>query len=397
MQPTPFFPQSIFSPGQSSAITRVFTSPGKYIQGPGVLSKTGTYLSLYDITRLGIIASARGHSSEGEIIEQSLQSQGIKTVKAVFRGECSLDQIERLASEFKSARLDAILVLGGGKCVDAGKCVAFRLGLPIIVAPTLASNDAPCSAVSVLYTPEGVSSGVEFFPHNPVMVIVDTLVVAAASERYLVAGMGDAMATKYEAQVCIDNPLATNVLGARPTLAACALGDICASTLYEDGVAAATAVRQGTCNHQLERVVEANTLLSGLGFESGGLAAAHGFAQGYTVLPEVEHNYLHGEMVAMGLLAQLILQSNKSEALKVAEFFAKVGLPVSLAQLGLSATKAGPLNTVLDATIDFAFLSNLPFQVSLEDLRAAILGANRIGESVIKNTGDQAYRRLQAL
>ena len=145
----------------------------------------------------------------------------------------------------------------------------------MISCPSLASNDAPCSAMSVIYTPAGVSDALEFFPHNPVLVVVDTRTIADAPARYLVAGMGDAMATWYEARTCTENPAARNMLAARPTLAAAALGDLCAKTLYSDGVAAVDAVRRHEVTPALNRVVEANTLLSGIGFESGGLAAAN--------------------------------------------------------------------------------------------------------------------------
>ena len=59
----------------------------------------------------------------------------------------------------------------------------------MVICPTLASNDAPCSALSVIYTPEGVSEGVEFFPTSPAIVAVDTRIVAEAPVRYLVAGL----------------------------------------------------------------------------------------------------------------------------------------------------------------------------------------------------------------
>ena len=83
----------------------------------------------------------------------------------------------------------------------------------------------------------------EYFPQNPAFVIVDTEVIVNASERYLVAGMGDAMATWYEARVCEDNPATSNLVGCRPTLAASALSEKCAHTLFEHGVCAAENVR----------------------------------------------------------------------------------------------------------------------------------------------------------
>ena len=391
-----FFPQAIFTPQPEQAQTRVFCSPGKYVQGPGVLGQIGKYLQPYGFTNVGLLASPGRHANEGLAVTQSLVDAGAASCPVTFRGECSLEEIDRLTAELRRQNVAALVVLGGGKCVDTGKCVAYRLDVPVVVAPTLASNDAPCSALSVLYTPEGVSQGVEFFPDNPLLVVVDTAVVAGASERYLVAGMGDAMSTWYEVKVCENNPLASNVMGARPTLAALAIGEVCARTLFSDGVSAAAAVRKSECTQALERVVEANTLLSGIGFESGGLAAAHGVAQGYTVIPEVEHNYLHGEMVAMGVLTQLALEQDKVELQKAAKFFAEIGLPIHLKQLGLDRSQSEKLNQLTEATSDFVYLENLPFAVTSDMISQAILDADAIGSEIAQSLGDTAYQRLHA-
>ena len=225
--------------------------------------------------------------------------------------------------------------------------------------------------------------------------IVDTGVIAAAPERFLVSGMGDAMATWYEASVCRLNEAAVTAVGARPTLAACAIGEVCAVTLFEEGVAAAAAVASHTVNESLESVVEANTLLSGLGFESGGLAAAHGVAQSYTSIPKVNARYLHGEMVAMGTLAQLMMESRPEEATRVAEFFASVGLPVHLGQLSLDPGDAKALDVVCEGTLAFPFIGNMPQPVTAQRVRSAVLEADRLGRSTAEKQGDAAYRRLQ--
>ena len=101
----------------------------------------------------------------------------------------------------------------------------------------------------------------------------------------------------------------------------------------------------------MERVVEANTLLSGLGFESGGLAAAHAVAQALTVVPDMHLNRLHGEMVAIGLLTQLILETKADEARRVAQFFVKVGLPVHFGQLSLSLSDTAQMSEVIEAAM----------------------------------------------
>ena len=188
-----YFPHPVFA-ADANNLPRVLLAPQRYIQGNGVLDHMGGYLSLLSARRAGILVSTRGQQADGARVIDSLANAGIKPVISTFNGECSLDEINLHAGKLESKSVDCLIAIGGGKCVDTGKCIAYRLGVPVVIVPTLASNDAPSSALSVLYTPEGVSSGVEFFPDNPALVVVDTGVVAKASERYLVAGMGDAMA-----------------------------------------------------------------------------------------------------------------------------------------------------------------------------------------------------------
>ena len=387
-----YLPHPVFC-ADENRVPRAMLAPQRYIQGDGVLDHMGGYLTLLNARRPGILVSTRGQRADGARVIASLGGAGIDPVISTFNGECSLDEITLHARQLESKSVDCLIAIGGGKCVDAGKCIAYRLGIPVVIVPTLASNDAPCSALSVLYTPEGVSSSVEFFPDNPALVVVDTGVVANASERYLVAGIGDAMATWYEARVCLQNPNAITTTGTRPTLAAAAIAEICAKTLFNEGLSAAKAVAENQVTDALENVVEANTLLSGLGFESGGLAVAHGIAQSYTAVPVVHNNYLHGEMVAMGTLTQLVMES-KEEARRVAQFFAEVGLPIHLGQLSLSTDDKDALAIVAEATMEFPFIGNMPLALTSESVLMSIVEAHELGLAVAHSVGDAVYRRL---
>ena len=394
---TAYMPHEIFAPPGRDGLPapRVFIAPARYIQGRGVLRSVGRYLTLLKPKRAALLMSARGLRGDGATLLASLRDAGIAAVPRTFGGECSLQEIEAQVAALSAERVGCLVAAGGGKCIDAGKAIAFRLGVPVAIVPTLASNDAPCSALSVLYSPEGVSTGAEFYPDSPALVVVDTDVVAAAPERYLVAGMGDAMATWYEARVCLENPAAVTTVGARPTIASCAIGEVCAQTLFREGRAAAAAVVAGVVNDALETVVEANTLLSGLGFESGGLAAAHGVAQSWTAIPKVHAEYLHGEMVAMGTLAQLMMESRPDEARRVAEFFAAVGLPIHLGQLGIGRSEQdAALDVVAEATLGFPFIGNMPRPVTAALVRSSVQEADVLGRAVAADAGDEAYRRL---
>ena len=345
-----------------------------------------------DSTCFGILASERSQQAETAQVVESLEASGYTAVVTTFRGECSLEEIEHQAKILSSQAVDALIAVGGGKCVDAGKCIAERLGVPIVVIPSLASNDAPTSAVAVLYSTEGVFTGAEFFPQNPALVIVDTEIIAQSSPRYLAAGIGDAMATWYEARVCINNPNGRSTVGARPTLAATAISEICARTLMSEGVEALRAVSDGKITPALENVVEANTLLSGIGFESGGLAVAHAVANNLTMVPRVHDQYLHGEMVALGTMIQLVMEDGK-EAEKVARFFANVGLPMCLAQVSMSVEDP-EIDALLDQVLGNPSVRNMPFDVTREGLVKALSAMDQLGTSVIEELGDGPYKAL---
>lgn len=88
--------------------------------------------------------------------------------------------------------------------------------------------------------------------------------------------------------------------GGASTLAALAIARLCYTTLLEDGYKAKVAVEQCVSTKAVENIIEANTYLSGIGFESSGTAAAHAIHNGMTQLEECHHCY-HGEKVAFGV------------------------------------------------------------------------------------------------
>ena len=139
-------------------------------------------------------------------------------------------------------------------------------------------------------------------------------------------------------------------------------------------------MEQKVCTKAVEDVIEANTYLSGIGFESGGLAGAHAIHNGFTVLPQC-HSYYHGEKVAFGTLVQLVLENAPSEELEeVIGFCMDVGLPTTLADIGVSDPVAADLMAVANAACaEGESIYNMPLEVTPEKVYAAILGADAIG------------------
>lgn len=399
MQRDTFSPQDIYSiaPSPGCGPPRVLLAPSRYVQGNGVLDLLGRYLSLVPSRRPLVLISEGGRQRFGRRIEAGFSAVSVQGRMEIFRGECSTEEVERIVGTVRASgtKLDSVIAVGGGKCIDAGKSVAFRLEVPVIICPTIASTDAPCSAVSIMYTADGVGKGPEHFPANPALVVVDTGIIADSPLRHLVAGMGDALATRYEARTCFANPEGRSIAGGRMTIAALALAELCADTVFEYGEPAVAAIRSGGIDESVERIIEANTLLSGIGFESCGLAAAHAIAAGLTVIPLLHRDFLHGELVSMGLTAHLVLEGDLEEADKVARFMAGIGLPVCLKHFRLDpARDEKALLEAMQAAAREFIVHNEPFEVTAESLVSAFLEADRLGVKLVEEMGEDAFALL---
>lgn len=361
-------------------MARVFISPSKYVQGAGELDRLGEYTKVYGKKAL-VIISAGGKKRFGERVEASLAAAGVGCAFDEFCGECSQAEIDRLVEVLKGAGSDVVLGVGGGKIFDTAKAVAAAVDVPVVIVPTIAATDAPCSALSVIYTDEGQFQEYQFFKQNPNLVLMDTEVIAKSPVRLTVSGMGDALATYFEARACKRSDAGT-CAGGKVTSAAMALARLCYETLMSDGVKAKLALEAGACTESVEKVIEANTLLSGLGFESAGLAGAHAIHNGMTAMAET-HAFYHGEKVAFGTLTQLVLE-NADELYEVLDFCVEVGLPVTFAQLGVAdASYERVLEVARLACADNDTLHNMPFEVTPEKVANAMLAADAYGRAAL--------------
>ena len=363
-------------------MAKILICPNKYVQGAGEIGKIADYAKAYGKKALVVITAA-GYKRIGATLEASFGASEVGVVYDYFNGECSWNEINRLIEVVKANGCDLVIGIGGGKILDTSKAVAHACKTPVIICPTIASTDAPCSALSVVYTDEGVFEEYHWLPANPNMVLMDTSVIAASPARLTVAGIGDALATYYEARATKAKDAGT-CAGGKVTCAAMALAELCLNTLLEEGVKAKLALESGACTEAVEKVIEANTLLSGIGFESGGLAAAHAIHNGLTVLPECHHMY-HGEKVAFGVLTQLMLENVPTEELdEIVSFCVEVGLPVTLGELGVTEVTDEKLLAVAKAaTVEGETIYNMPFEVTAEKVVAAMKAADAYGRYFI--------------
>lgn len=350
--------------------------PGKYIQGRNALSDLPYIMELMGDNGL-LLASPSVISNvlpKYSLIE-SRKNIHIET----FGGECCSREVERMTVAVHHNKANVIVGMGGGKVIDTAKIVADKAGIPVIVVPTIASTDAPTSGCAVLYSAEGVFESVYYLKMNPQAVLVDETIIASAPTRFLVSGMGDALATWFEARSCKRSG-SSNECGGYTTLTAMGIAHLCYQTLLRYGLQAKKDCDLYLTTHALSNIIEANILMSGLGFESCGLASAHAIHNGLTVLEET-HAFYHGEKVALGVLAGLHLTGTPvKEKDRVYGFCESVGLPTTFEDLNLGGVSRDRLMMAAVKTCHPAeAIHHEPKTVTPEQVLIALKAANDYG------------------
>lgn len=352
--------------------------PGKYIQGERILNQLPHWINL--LGKRGLILASR--TAKEKILPQYIGDFSDSSISVeLFRGECCEPEIERISGIIEDKGADVLIGMGGGKAIDTAKITADRLGIPVVIVPTIASTDAPCSGVAVLYSEEGIFQSVSYLKMNPQIVLVDVNIITNAPVRFLVAGMGDALATWFEARSC-ERTKSMNECGGYSTMAGLNLARLCYDTLLQYGISAKIACERHLVTPALNHIVEANILLSGIGFESSGLAAAHSIHNGLTALGET-HAFYHGEKVAFGVLAGLQLNDSSAEELKeVYSFCEKIGLPTTLADIGLkNAGRDELMKAAEKACAPGEAIHHEAGTITPDKVLNAMLAADAIGES----------------
>lgn len=357
-----------------------FGSPSRYIQGPGELYRLPRHSLALGGNAFAVIDEFFYETLNRELTELYRENRAAFT-GVLYKGEITKSEIEEKVSLAQRSTAEVVIGIGGGKTLDTAKAVASRLHLPLIIVPTSASTDAPTSAMSIIYNDAHEHSDVYYYTKNPNLVLVDSRIIANAPVRFLVSGMGDAIATVFEARAtCRTN--SPNYINQdsgpyRGTRTASAIAELCYQTILENGRMAKIANENHVVTEALEAVIEANILMSGLGFENVGCSAAHAVHNGLSACPDGS-KALHGEKVAFGVLCQLAAENAPRKMIRrLMRFYLDVGLPLTLEDLGITP---GPdtYETVAADVLQTEWVRE-PLCVNEEVVKASVATAQEMG------------------
>ncbi|UZF90599.1 glycerol dehydrogenase [Bosea sp. NBC_00550] len=349
---------------------KIFGAPSRYVQGPDALSGLGAFAA-----RLGrravVVSDPLVGKMIGERVLRLCAEEQVDARISLVEGEVTHQKIAAVVESVRAHAPDLVIAAGGGKSIDIGKAVANALKTRLITVPTVASNDSPTSKNYVIYDDRHQLVAVEHLPFDPDYVVVDTLLLSKAPKHLFLAGIGDAISKKFEAEQAFAAGGA-NMFGEHSTLAAQLLADGCYRILRADAAAALDCAGSGSPTPAFERAVEATLLLSGLGFESGGLSIAHALTRGWPAVPGVAAA-MHGLQVAFGLLIQLTLEKRDDAIVaELAEWYRTVGLPRSLADLGAAEASQASLLEAAERTLTAPHVRNFKRALSAAELAACL-------------------------
>jgi len=268
-----------------------------------------------------------------------------------FNGECTAEEVQRLVSLGRTAKCSYIIGLGGGKALDTSKSVSNKLKKPIMSVPTSAATCACWTALSAFYNKRGEFVGYELFDNCPNILVSDVDLLLTQPPRLLASGMADALAKYYETRAFLKKTESSP-----ETMLVMDLCERICKNIFNYGIDGYKMLEKTNRIKRsvLEMIFHTNIMLpglvSGIGGEGCRAGVVHAVANGLTRLSD-KQDFLHGELVAYGILVQLTLENDRKELKKIKSFFKKLRLPVSSKDMGLDITSPEVLKNICDWTL----------------------------------------------
>ena len=302
-------------------------------------------------------------------LDAAVQGSDVQILDYIwYGGDSNYENVEMLKADSRVQEADMLFGVGGGRACDTVKPLADMLDKPFFTFPTLASNCAACTAITVMYNPDG-SFKEYYYMHAPSYhTFVNTKIIADSPEKLLWAGIGDALSKECEVLFASRDKFIYHT----PLMGQC-ISKVCTTPLVEYGAKALEACRNNKPDFALEQV--ALDIIISTGIVSNfathenqpdpkdnyyyNSSLAHCVYYGASTLPQCER-HLHGEIVSFGVLCLLTYDGQLEERDRIMQFNKSVGLPVTLDELEISREDLVKIADKAASVVEWTYVPGIP-------------------------------------
>lgn len=343
-----------------------------YSIGDHIYDKIGPVCESYGKTVL-LIGGRRALKAAEEKIRTYVAKTNLEIIGVERYGsDCTYETVEKLRQLPVYHKADMVFGVGGGKALDTVKCLCITDDKPVFTFPTIASNCAACTSVSIMYNEDGTFLKPNFFVRPAMHAFIDTEIIAKAPAQYMWAGIGDTYAKYYEATISSRGEQLEHF-----TSLGVALSVMCRNPLLEYGAKALEDHKKGLCTYDVEQVVLAIVVTTGIAsifltkdftpdYNSG---LAHAIFYALTSYPVIEEKHLHGEVVGFGVLLALLVDQQYEEFEKIYTLNQQLQLPTSLEQIEITEEQ---WEESMDRIPEMSDIRHYPYKVTKEMLTLAM-------------------------
>ncbi|WP_034949837.1 iron-containing alcohol dehydrogenase family protein [Erwinia oleae] len=346
-------------------------SPQHYLNQAGLRTRVGEILSAH-ASHVAIITSPQAWKAVNPQLRESLEAENIRYQCHFLTTECTDVAIASHLAAVQQQEASLILGIGGGRALDCAKAVAAGLGDGVLVTmPTVAATCAAWSPVSIIYNERGGHVRSQPLSTMPLMVLVDSEIIAQNDVRYLKAGIVDALAKWYEFRPYkqkSDDSLALNLKVQAARLAVDIFEKYGTEAVRDNELHAVTPA--------LIKVIDANIAVAGMANSMRDATPAPGVAHAIhnrlTHQPEL-HDWLHGEKVGFGLLVQSLMESETGQPdAQLLALLRQYDAPLTLAPL--SGDRAAAMAAIArEVKFPASGAARLPFSLAAEKIERALM------------------------
>lgn len=295
-----------------------------------------------------------------------------------YGGNSTYENVDKLLKDERVKDADFVFGVGGGRAVDTCKVVCDKLDKPLFTFPTIASNCAACTAISVIYNSDDTFREY-YYPKTPANhTFINTKIIAEAPESLFWAGIGDALSKETEVLFATraEKLFHTTLLGAQ-------LSRACDKPLLDYGEKALKDCRDNKPTYELEQValdiIISTGIVSNLTSDEHDYyynsSLAHCVYYGSTLVPACS-NHLHGEIVSFGVLCLLTYDEQYEKRDEILKFNKRMGLPTTLKDIDI---KEEDVPKMVDKAEGVTEWHCAPYEITKEKFIKAILDTDKYG------------------